>query len=114
MGEHQRKGDSEGRFGTGETRGRLVPVLDEKRIAQAERSPKQAIGAQSLSNKSFLELAGSGAGSGSGLFALELAAWPLASTPSPTTRKQWLEPLNPNYTISPMMPTEERRSLDKS
>src|SRR5215203_5578700 len=65
MGEPAQKGDSDGRFEFGENWSHFVSVLDEHRIAQAQRSLKQAIETETLNGKSFLDI-----GSGSVLFSL--------------------------------------------
>ena len=53
------------RFEFGENWGRFLEVLDERRIAEAERSLCEMLGVESLAGKSFLDI-----GSGSGLFSL--------------------------------------------
>ncbi|HLL74950.1 MAG TPA: class I SAM-dependent methyltransferase [Pyrinomonadaceae bacterium] len=53
------------RFGFGENWARFLSVLDERRIAEAERSLREMLGAESLEGRSFLDI-----GSGSGLFSL--------------------------------------------
>jgi|SRR5829696_156788 len=65
MGEPAQKGDADGRFEFGENWSHFLSVLDEDRIAQAQRSLKQAIGTENLNGKSFLDI-----DSGSVLFSL--------------------------------------------
>ena len=56
------------RFGFGRNWQRFLGVLDEGRIAEAERSLREMLGPDGLSGKSFLDV-----GSGSGLFSLAAA-----------------------------------------
>jgi 2-polyprenyl-6-hydroxyphenyl methylase/3-demethylubiquinone-9 3-methyltransferase len=53
------------RFEFGKNWSRFLSVLDEERIAEAERSLKQMLGLADLTGKTFLDI-----GSGSGLFSL--------------------------------------------
>src|SRR3954454_13237196 len=53
------------RFEFGENWRRFLDVLDDERIAEAERSLREMLGVESLSGRSFLDI-----GSGSGLFSL--------------------------------------------
>jgi 2-polyprenyl-6-hydroxyphenyl methylase/3-demethylubiquinone-9 3-methyltransferase len=53
------------RFAFGENWSRFLSVLDDERIAEAERSLKGMLGAEEIRGKSFLDV-----GSGSGLFSL--------------------------------------------
>lgn len=56
------------RFGFGKNWQRFLGVLDDRRIAEAERSLREMLGSEALSGKSFLDV-----GSGSGLFSLAAA-----------------------------------------
>lgn len=65
MSQHTREISAGNRFEFGKNWGRFLSVLDENRIATAERSLKQMLEAEDLTGKSFLDI-----GSGSGLFSL--------------------------------------------
>jgi 2-polyprenyl-3-methyl-5-hydroxy-6-metoxy-1,4-benzoquinol methylase len=60
--------DAGKRFGFGKNWQRFLNVLDDERIAEAERSLREMLGPEALSGKSFLDI-----GSGSGLFSLAAA-----------------------------------------
>lgn len=57
--------ETEKRFSFGKNWARFLSVLDEDRIAEAERSLKEMLGCERLDGKTFLDI-----GSGSGLFSL--------------------------------------------
>jgi 2-polyprenyl-3-methyl-5-hydroxy-6-metoxy-1,4-benzoquinol methylase len=62
---HSQQVDRGERFEFGENWRRFLDVLDEQRIAEAERSLREMLGTDSLAGRSFLDI-----GSGSGLFSL--------------------------------------------
>lgn len=65
MSSHALEMKSGERFGFGENWSRFLELLDEGRIARAEESLKDMLGAEDLAGRSFLDI-----GSGSGLFSL--------------------------------------------
>lgn len=65
MKQHQSEVEQGQRFQFGDNWMRFLEVLDEDRIATAEKSLQQMLGVESLQGKTFLD-----AGSGSGLFSL--------------------------------------------